>query len=136
VLYYKYKKQYVGDIIMSEIIAYERKLDNVEQNSIQVPEYRNFWLRGFEQKKKVSRYHYIGVFTDDIEVETRILDIDSDGNVKTIVIPTDVEDIIKTVKKLLKKLDSVDTLSLIGWQEQVREIFEEKLKCSEIVYNS
>jgi hypothetical protein len=121
---------------MSEIIAYERKLDNVEQNSIQVPEYRNFWLRGFEQKKKVIRYHYIGVFTDDIEAETRILDIDTDGNVKTIVIPTDVEDIIKAVKKLLKKLDSVDTFSLAVWQEHVREIFDTKIKCAEIIYNA
>lgn len=116
---------------MSEIISYSRQSTNTEHRSVEVPDYKNFWLRASGPFETI---HYIACFSDEMDEKSMVIDISDKGNVAVWKGVLDVELIIKTTKKILEKMDVVNSISEIEWRENAQNIFTEVLGLKRYIF--
>lgn len=114
-----------------EILNWIRQWSQSEHNSIEIPAYTDFWLKGIGAQQTPT---WVGVET--FGESTRIITVRNRDNmvagVDIINIVPDVEEIVKIVKKQLAKIEGVTACSRDEFIENLDVVLNNVLCIKEI----
>lgn len=112
-------------------IYYDRRLESIERNSLEVEDIKNCQFRGFSEKAEKA---FVAVVTDGYDTVSKIITVlasdEGTATIKVNAIPTNEGKIATELSKVFSKLDALEIIDGVAFATVFQEVLDTRFDYS------